>query len=276
MNGDSGRDGRLPNVLLVGAMKAGTTSLAAWLDAHPEVHVAPQKEVGFFSEPYHFWLGRSWYARQFAGAGDALAVVDATPIMQNSLALDHAAELLPDARLVAVLRDPVERAYSHYWHLRAIGDERRSFQRALADERRDPAAARGSPPRDYLWRSSYVDHLRDIDDRFPSASLHVVLFDDLRDDAVSAFREVVRFLGLRDEVPEVVGDVRNPRPDVLRRRWPRRRATAHSTRTAPGGYPPLAPADRAALAEELGDSITALERRLGRDLSAWRSPRVPA
>jgi hypothetical protein len=105
--------GRLPTFCIIGAMKAGTTSLAAWLDEHPDVHIAPQKETLFFNTPYNFWLGVDWYREQFAAAGDAHAVGDATPLMQNPLAVRHMADLLPDAKLVAILRNPVDRAYSH-------------------------------------------------------------------------------------------------------------------------------------------------------------------
>jgi hypothetical protein len=269
------RSGRLPNVLLIGAMKAGTTSLAAWLDALPDVHVAPQKEVRFFNEPYHYWLGEPWYREQFMGAGAAVAIVDATPMMENPIAVDHAAELLPDARLVAVLRDPVERAYSHYWHIRSIGQERRSFARAIADERADPTAARGAVPRDYLWRSTYIEHLRHVEARFPRASMLVVLFDDLRDDPAALYRGVCRFIGIRDDVPDEVGMVRNPRPER-----PARLRDSIARRLGLGlrgsqGYPSLDPRVRASLVAEFDGSIAALERWLDRDLSAWRSRRVP-
>lgn len=282
--------GRLPTFVLAGAMKAGTTSLAAWLDAHPDIHVAPQKEVAFFNNPHHWWLGVDWYRRQFAGAGDARAVGDATPLMSNPVAVDHMADVLPDAAIVAVLRDPVDRAYSHYWHLRSTGQERRSFERALRDEAADPEGSRGAVPHDYLHRSRYLPQLEHLAERFPRERLRVVLFDDLRDRPAEVFADVCRLLAVdATAVPAVVGEVRDPRPprphpavEVALRvsraeRWLPSRAVGwvRTAAAVAGGYPPIEPALRARLVHELSAEIGALADWLGRDLSAWLEVRAP-
>jgi hypothetical protein len=107
--------GRLPNFLIVGAMKSGTTSLARYLGAHPQAYVAPEKEINFFERGYVWNRGVDWYASRFEGAGDALAVGEASPsYMYWPTAIERMASVVPDARLIALLRDPVERAYSHY------------------------------------------------------------------------------------------------------------------------------------------------------------------
>jgi hypothetical protein len=276
--------GRLPDFLIVGAMKAGTTSLAAWLAEHPDVHIPPQKEVGFFNEPYHWWLGVDWYRSQFAGAGAAAVVGDATPIMSNEIAVGHLAEVVPGARLVAVLRDPAERAYSHYWHIRAQGDERRSFLEAVAAEAADPPAARGAIPRDYVHRSRYGEQVGRLHAVFGPDQLLVLLFDELRDDPVATFGRVCRFIGVDDAtVPAAVGTVHNPRPAArstglaarTRRRLSRlvgRRGSAEVTRQiGPGGYPPMTASERAAVLALVDADVRHLERLIGRDLSAWRS-----
>src|SRR5947208_14127778 len=103
---------RLPDFLIVGAMKAGTTSLAAWLRAHPDVFMPPQKEIHFFDAQWE--RGVPWYADQFAGAPEGALVGEATPAyMVTTAFLDRMASVVPNARLLVVLREPVARAWSH-------------------------------------------------------------------------------------------------------------------------------------------------------------------
>lgn len=277
--------GRLPTFCVIGAMKAGTTSLAAWLDEHPDVHIAPQKETLFFNTPYNFWLGVDWYREQFAGAGAARAVGDATPMMQNSLAVRHMADLLPEARLVAILRNPIDRAYSHYQHIRALGQERRSFREALAAERRDESGARGDPPRDYLQRGRYARQLTTVLDRYDRDQLLVVLFEDLRDRPQEVVREVLRHIGVDDTVALTgVGAAHDPRPGVrsprlyawgqgrVARRLPfARDAVERLNRKPKKPYPPVDPQLRADLVDEFADEVQQLQQLVGQDLSRWRN-----
>src|SRR4051794_23833076 len=277
--------GRLPTFCVIGAMKAGTTSLAAWLDEHPDVHIAPQKETLFFNKPYNFWLGVDWYREQFAGAGPARAVGDATPLMQNPVAVSHMADLLPNAKLVAILRNPVDRAYSHYQHIHALGQERRSFRAALAGERRDEAGARGDPPRDYLLRGRYLRQLETVAARYDRGQLLVVLFEDLRDKPQDTVREVLHFIGV-DETASLsgVGARHDPRPGVrsprvysllsgrVGRRLPRpaHAAAERLNRVDRPTYAPLDPTHRQELIAEFAPEVEALESWLGRNLSTWR------
>lgn len=276
--------GRLPTFCIIGAMKAGTTSLAAWVDQHPDVHIAPQKETRFFNTPYNFWLGVDWYREQFAGAGQARAVGDATPLMQNPLAVRHMADLLPDAQLVAILRNPIDRAYSHYQHIRALGQERRSFRQALLRERQNEAAARGDPPRDYLQRGRYARQLERVFDRYDREQLLVVLFEDLRDRPQDVMREVLHHIGVDETVALTgVGDAHDPRPAVrsarlyawsqgrVTRRLPLARTALEAVNRRPKKpYPPVDPQLRAELVTEFADEVRQLEQLLGCDLTAWR------
>lgn len=274
--------GPLPDTFLIGAMKAGTTSLASWLAAHPQVFVAPQKEVRYFNHPFHFWLGEEWYREQFVGHDGEPVVVDATPMVSNEVAMRHLADALPDPRLLLLLRDPADRTWSHYWHLRQIGNERRRFQRAVRDEIADPPGARGDPPRDYLQRSRYGEHLALLDELFDRSAVAVLLFDDLRDRPAELFTSVCRFLGIdADARPAALGRVENPRPrspvvhQLLRRTrdrlpprvvgWLERRTTG-----APKPYPSMPEDVRRFLVHLFADDITAVESWTGRDLAAWR------
>ena len=102
-------DGRLPAFLIVGAMRSGTTSLARYLASHPDVLFAPQKEVHFFDRNFH--RGVAWYASQFAGDPTLRLAGEATPsYMYDELAVERMSHTVPHAKLIAVLRDPTERA----------------------------------------------------------------------------------------------------------------------------------------------------------------------
>src|SRR4051812_42429120 len=107
---------RAPDFLIVGAAKAGTTSLAAYLAEHPDVFMARRKELHFFGREKEYRRGWEWYCSHFEGAGDARAVGEATPdYMWRERAVERIAQDLPKARIIATLRHPVDRAYSHYW-----------------------------------------------------------------------------------------------------------------------------------------------------------------
>ena len=262
--------GRLPTFVVIGAMRSGTTSLTHWLRGHPEVHMAPQKEVHFFD--LHFERGPDWYRSQFAAAGAAKAVGEATPAyMAKEEALDRMAALIPDAQLVALLRNPVDRAYSHYWHNRLLGKEARSFDDAIA------AGAHGGP--DYLGRGRYAEQLQQVEARFSRSALHVIIHDDLVADQDATFAALCRFLGIDADVPvDRLGRVvnaattfRSLRVRRLTRRWPKPLRDAVGRANArPFRYPPLTVAQAAALEERMAGANAELGRWLGRDLSAWR------
>ena len=274
---------RLPDFLIVGAMRSGTTSLSVYLGAHPDVFIPERKEIRFFDR--HFANGPDWYREQFRGAGERMVVGEASPgYMYLPQAVSRMAESLPDARLIALLRDPVDRAYSHYWMNQALGKESLSFTEALAQE--SERIARGARRADYSYvdRGRYLRQLRNVCEHYPREQLHVVLFDDLERNPLETYGDVCRFLGIdADHVPRKLGEPinrfvtfrslemwrsardRNPLARrVLERANTRRRSS----------YPPLEPAVRMALAEEFEGDNRALESWLGRSLAGWT--RVPA
>jgi hypothetical protein len=195
--------GRLPDFLILGAAKSGTTSLSAWLDARADVFVPPQKELHFFSRDDQWARGVSHYTDAFDPAGARLAG-EATP---NYLARDEvtvrAAQTVPDARLIALLREPVDRAWSHHSYDRELGIADVSFD--------DVAASVGTPDEHwYLEQGRYLRHLARWCEQFPRDHLLVLWFDDLRDRPLDTYRTVCEFLDLDPAVvPDEVGSVRN-------------------------------------------------------------------
>lgn len=112
---------RRPNLFVVGAMKSGTTSLHRYLDSHPEIFMTqdPWKETQYFVKERNWPRGEAWYLKLFDDAGEATILgetsTDYTKLPHYSGVVDRIAEFNPDARIIYIMRDPVERAISHYW-----------------------------------------------------------------------------------------------------------------------------------------------------------------
>ena len=286
---------RLPNFLIVGAAKSGTTSLARYLGAHPDAFMAPEKELYFFERDHLWERGADWYAEQFAGAGSAAAVGEATPsYMYFPWVGERIAATLPGVRLIACLRHPVERAFSHYLHWRDRHViEHRSFARAVEDE-----LAAGCPlvrhddadplTFGYLRRGHYLEQLERLEGVVGRERLHVVLLDDLERDAAEAFAATCRFLGIDDGVrPDNLGERENAyiafRPAWLFRFMVRHRLfklmpvrvgkylALDVMGPRPKSVPPIDPQARARLLEHFAPHNARLADWLGRDLAAWSS-----
>ena len=260
-------------------MKAATSSLASYLDAHPRAMCG--REPHYFC--CNFDKGRAWYEEHFRDAPADAIVGEKTPhYLHSPEAIDRMAALLPGAKLIALLRDPVDRALSHYWHERRLEHETLDLRAALDAE--PERLARGETGFGYVERGRYLVQLQRVVERYPRDALLVLLFEDLRDRPVETFREAARFLGVDDgTVPSVVGAkgnvYREHRPEWLwrlmfrRRLWrflPDRGAKAlASWMTRDAEYPPMDPALRRSLAEKFAPDNAALADWLGKDLSGW-------
>ena len=290
----------LPNFLILGAQKAGTTSLFNYLGQHPEVYASPIKEPHFFDHegekrPYA-GPGRipgpavqslKEYEGLFAGVRGEKAVGEASP---TYLYLPGVAERvkrrLPEARLIAILRDPTERAYSAYQHAVRNGREPlRSFAAALADE--DRRVREGwHPIYHYRGRGFYHAQLSRYFDLFGREQVRVCLYDDLRSDPFGMLRGIFRFLGVSDSfTPDtstrynLSGVPKNRAVAGLVKRLGGltpavKRVVPFETRQRIKGRifvkaPPLEPAVRRELVEAYREDVLRLEDLIGRDLSAW-------
>ena len=204
-----------PNFLVIGAQKSGTTALHAYLGAHPAVFCTSRKEVHYFSLMYP--LGERWYLSHFPlrVITRPLAVGEATPAYlfdPRSPARVRAFD--PGMKLVAVLRDPVERAYSHYWMERETRDETHSFEDALEWEQRevvpelerwiaDPEYESRLPlfGRSYVSRGLYVEQLERWLELFPREQLLVFTSDELIAEPATTLAKVATFLGAPPVAP---------------------------------------------------------------------------
>jgi hypothetical protein len=201
----------LPSVLIIGAQKSGTTSLFNYLVRHPDVLAPFGKEIHYFD--LHFDRGVRWYRGHFPYSrrlSDGAITLDASPYyLVHPQVPRRAFALLPEVRLIALLRNPVDRAFSHYQHEVRGGRESLSFADALD---REPERLAGEEERlgsdpgyysynhhrySYTLRGRYVDQLRRWTEHFPRSQLLVIQSERFFRDPAGVTAEVHRFLGLR-------------------------------------------------------------------------------
>ncbi len=195
---------KLPDFLIVGAQKAGTTSLHAWLARQPGVSMPRDKELNFFSDDERFSRGVSWYARQFSHASARDVLGDASP---NYMFVPETPErvhrLLPDAKLVFILREPVQRAFSQFLMSRRMGVESLDFPSALlAEEERTRQDPRMWMHTAYLHRSLYAEQIERFLRWFPASSCLYMKFEDLTAGGArtqTSLAKLARFIGIRPE-----------------------------------------------------------------------------
>jgi hypothetical protein len=187
--------GRLPTFLVIGAMKAGTTSLWRDLRAHHQVFMPEVKELHFFSNLDRFERGIGWYAEHFSLAGDAVAVGEAstnyTKHPRRTGTAGRVAAAIPDVRLVYAVRDPIERIRSHYVHVAHGHEERRPLAVAVWE---DP---------EYLDISRYRTQIDQYLAHFDRSQLLVITAEDLRHDRAATLERVFRHVGVDPRPPKV-------------------------------------------------------------------------
>jgi Sulfotransferase family len=271
----------LPSFLVIGAMKAGTTSLHRYLREHPQVFMPEEKELDFFVAEKRWGRGRRWYEAQFAAADDAIAVGEASPsytmFPEFSGVADRVAELLPHVRLVYSVRHPIERMRSHYLHEVEKGRERAPIGRALLADPR------------YLDASRYAMQLERYLGCFPAQRVLVITTEQLRNERETTVRRVFSFLGVDARWPDSslldrefhrTSDKRVRRPVVeTALRVPGARALAGlaprsirklaSRRVDAGGATAIPEAVEARLRTELRDDVTRLRAHICEDFDGW-------
>ncbi len=273
----------LPNFIIVGAMKAGTTSLAAHLRAHPEVFVAPH-EIHFFTAAEKWQAGPEWYASHFREAQGKKAIGEKSPSYAYRPGLQppvarRIVELLPEVRIIWCFRNPIDRAYSHYWHFVRKGRERLSFERAF--ERRRGGGT--SPPSDYAAHGQYAENIRTFAEHVGLGRMRFVILEHMRKAPAEVVGGVHRFLDLEPIAPVSGLDrVRNrgwtPRSRLAQRLLrPLEKSEAPAARrllewNRREGYPPMTAAVRSRLADYYQPHNEALAELTGLDLTCWHEP----
>jgi hypothetical protein len=250
----------LPGFLIIGAQKCGTSTLCAQLTTHPEIRPAFRKEVHFFDQNYR--KGLLWYRAHFDVRlpGARWQTLDATPsYLFHPLVPGWLHQALPHAKLIVMLRNPVDRAYSHYQMSVRHGFEKHSFEDALRLEEERMAGAlpelseaprydsRVARKQSYKARGRYAEQLERWLQHFPREQLRIYTNRELAAETARVHGEIFSFLGLPPwEVPPL--EDRNV-----------------------GRYDPMPPHVREQLAAYFAPHNQRLYQLLGRDLG-WEDP----
>lgn len=278
-----------PFFFVIGAPRSGTTSLYTWFDKHPEVFVPRIKEPHYFSYPevadtYYqvpFVAGSEEYEALYSARPDGMLASDfSTSYLYRAEAAERIAAVLPDAKVLAILRNPVERAISHYQLDVRDGYTTAPLAELLSDDHPD-----GRFRREYVDVGRYNTSIDRWEQVFPAAQLKFVFYEDLTTDwerttvAIAEFLEI-DCLGVPEE------QFRNASTGP-RRRATRLLAGVPQARQVADRLPPslrqqllarfsqpparVAPETVRHLAELFSPDVEALEKRFCRDLSHWRS-----
>ena len=316
----------LPNCFIIGAPRSGTTSVYEYLNAHPDVYMSPVKEPDFFIDPsldvvLHSDVSGTTvpekdsrlkaerrerldaYIALFDGAGAAKIRGEASAIyLARPNAAINIRRVAPDAKLIAILRDPAERIHSHYEHTKRIRTESGgtadegnrlldAFNDVVSRAYNGRLSELGDTEPDWWMRTGfYFQHLVRIRSLFPEAQLRVFLFEDLVNDTQGLMTEIYRFLEVDETfvlpttvafnatvVPSNRGLFRfftkhNPLMRFLRSVAPaslRGAAVRTRNRALGTGKPALDSELRRKLIGIYREDIEQLQGLLSRDLSAW-------
>lgn len=281
---------RLPDFMIIGAAKGGTTALYQYLNRHPSVFLSTPKEPEFFSRDSEYERGLDWYTGLFSAASSDQLCGEASTTYTRwphwPYVPERIAEAVPRVRLLYIMRNPVDRAYSHYVHHMRTGVTM-TFEEALQQSSI------------YLDCSRYMRQIERFLDHFTEEQFCFLLHEELRSRPDTTLDAVQRFLGLpstdllsgghvtanaasadhylRHRIMSALGRV--PGAEAMTARMPkrvRRRAWAAISGWAPAGRvketavpPPMLPETRDRLLEEFVPEIGELSRFLGIDLSRW-------
>lgn len=305
----------LPNFFIIGAQKAGTTSLYHYLAQHPEVYMSPVKEPYFFDHEIgsdgelvfpesrdrnrqrtHKYPSIEEYRGLFSGVEAETAIGEAsTPYIYVPGTAERIKRYAPQAKVIAVLRNPAERAYSAFLHAIRIGMEPLTdFAQALREEEKR-VIEDSHPTLHYRNRGFYFRQLERYYGVFGQKQVGVWLYEDLKDDPEGTLQDIFRFLGVDDAFVPDTSSKHNragvPRGGVAR-------ATVKAMDIAASAFlekftsasrlypflskmrqfiqgrivvkpPPLDQRIRAELLEGYRDDVLNLQGLIGRDLSAW-------
>lgn len=192
----------LPNLFVPGAAKSGTSSLHTYLSQHPQIFMSAGKEPQFFSREDRFKCGITEYEKLFEGAeGYAFRGESSTTYMVSRKTIERISAFIDEPRFIFVLRNPIDRAYSHYWWLRGQGFETRSFREAILGDMHlepDPNVdiKRNGVYRSYFEFGRYAKWIGLYEAAFGQEAIHIVLTEQMRNQPLETINSCFSFLQL--------------------------------------------------------------------------------
>jgi hypothetical protein len=295
---------QLPDFLVIGTVKTGTTSLYRYLKSHPEIYLSPIKEPRYFAFPDtrpvfvgpHRRLPVVWkiedYRRLFEARTTQPVAGEISPLyLYHQCSPGAIRKLIPSARLIAILRDPAERAYSHFCHNRRDGHEPLADFAAALDAEEERIAKGWWSKYHYRNHGYYARQLRRYLELFPREQMLILVYDDMVADCPGFLKRICSFLGVDESHSFDTSERDNvtvgiPRTFILRRLV---RSAKRAKRRGRGGVPlktasnllqrlpkllwapkpEFPPGVRAQLVSEFKPDILELQKIIGRDLSPW-------
>jgi hypothetical protein len=180
----------LPNLIIIGGLKCGTTSIHHYLGLHPEINMSKPKELNFFVEELNWDLGLDWYRGRFDGnfAVRGESSPHYTNLPRFTGVAERIREHIPDARLIYMVRDPISRILSHWTHAVGAGYETRPMEEILS---RDDQT--------YVTRSRYWMQLQPYLELFDRSQIEVISQEELQGDREATMRRAFRFAGVDED-----------------------------------------------------------------------------
>jgi hypothetical protein len=203
--------GNKPNLFIVGAMKSGTTSLHYILSEHPSIFMSDVKEPGYFVEELNWHKGENWYQNLFSGAKEEKYIGESsthyTKLPKFKDVYEKIYSFNPNAKIIYIMRNPVERAISHYWHnihLSALhidprfNPEKRPLYNAIREDN------------DYLCFSNYAMQLKPYISRFGSKNVFALTLEELINSPPNVLKRIFEWL----DIPCLIKNMEIPRKNI--------------------------------------------------------------
>lgn len=269
--------GALPNTIIIGAMKCGTTSLHDYLSYHPSISMSRRKETNFFVHHQNWSKGLGWYRSHFPEANEVVG--ESSPNYARFPVFPGVPErmhmVVPGAKLILCVRDPIKRMVSHYIHSYSLGRENRSVEEAFRQRENNP----------YLLCSRYYYQLEQYLHYFDPSQIKLVVLEELYKNPEGTLQDVFGFLGVDPtyqdsrfaSASKKMPAARTRRRSPLKSWMVRRNIKGFYwlERNLPWVYgppiatPKLSPELRAELGERLGEDVAALRAFSGLKLEGW-------
>lgn len=285
--------------ICIGAAKSGTTALHRYLRAHPDIYMPLKKEIHHFADdllkPDDYWLKPEVFFRLYKGKESRLKGETSVFYMLSQNAAQNIYKHNPKTKIIIMLRNPLEMAYSLHAQLVFNGEEQLSFEKAIEDEnqrkqgRNLPESTRIKAKHCYIKAVDYLPQIKRFTDIFPEEQIKIILFDDFKNDTAACLQEIYEFLGADGNfLPKL--KIHNSNKIIKHKRLQSFINTLsykvlarflHHDRTEAfreGALnlisrkqkrPPLKPEIRKSLLKRLKPKIQELEHKLNRNLSHW-------